>query len=251
MDTNLPPPSAFDEDIEVPTTRPELPATARQRWNECKKTLQYRLTEVPPWAHRPVALTVLCAVIAAMGVVGAQSLMQRWERQRSLGAIVAIDAAPGLLVGIAAGLASTGDLPAPTPVPAGVINVHVAGEVKSHGMVTLPAGSRAVDAIKAAGGATELADLDQVNLARVVIDGDQVLVPVFATPESVPQPTGLSPVDPPEPGEPALSDAPRADSQQPADDRPAPSEEPSASEEPNRSEPLSTPIPPVPPSDEP
>jgi competence protein ComEA len=43
--------------------------------------------------------------------------------------------------------------------------------------VRLPAGSRVLDAVKAAGGAKSSADLNQVNLARVVADGEQILVP--------------------------------------------------------------------------
>ena len=55
--------------------------------------------------------------------------------------------------------------------------VHVVGEVASPGVVELAAGSRVDDAISAAGGATARADLAALNLARVVIDGEQVVVP--------------------------------------------------------------------------
>lgn len=59
----------------------------------------------------------------------------------------------------------------------GQVTVHVAGAVNSPGVVTLPAGSRVVDAITAAGGAAADADTDQLNLARQVTDGEQVRVP--------------------------------------------------------------------------
>jgi competence protein ComEA len=55
--------------------------------------------------------------------------------------------------------------------------VHVAGEVRRPGVQTLPAGSRVVDAVAAAGGALPRADLDGLNLARPLTDGEQVLVP--------------------------------------------------------------------------
>ena len=71
------------------------------------------------------------------------------------------------------GPATTG--PATTEPPAVV--VHVAGRVSAPGLVTLPGGSRVADAVEAAGGATEDADLDRVNLARPLVDGEQVLVP--------------------------------------------------------------------------
>ena len=57
------------------------------------------------------------------------------------------------------------------------VAVHVAGHVRHPGLVRLPAGSRVQDAIRAAGGATSGADLDAVNLARKLADGEQVLIP--------------------------------------------------------------------------
>ena len=54
--------------------------------------------------------------------------------------------------------------------------VHVAGRVANPGLVTLPGGSRVGDALTAVGGALPDADLDAVNLARVLVDGEQVLV---------------------------------------------------------------------------
>jgi competence protein ComEA len=78
--------------------------------------------------------------------------------------------------------------------PSGRLAVHVAGHVRHPGLVRLPAGSRVQDAIRAAGGATSGADLDAVNLARKLVDGEQVLVP--------------GPGDPPPPLPPAAGAAP-------------------------------------------
>jgi competence protein ComEA len=64
-----------------------------------------------------------------------------------------------------------------SPVSGGAVVVHVVGEVASPGVVELPGGSRVDDAIRAAGGATARADLAALNLARVLIDGEQVVVP--------------------------------------------------------------------------
>jgi competence protein ComEA len=55
--------------------------------------------------------------------------------------------------------------------------VHVAGEVRTPGVVRLDEGARVVDAIEAAGGATERAVLAGVNLAAEVVDGTQIVVP--------------------------------------------------------------------------
>jgi competence protein ComEA len=60
--------------------------------------------------------------------------------------------------------------------------VHVAGRVRRPGMVRLAAGSRVQDAIRAAGGAAAGADLDAVNLARKLVDGEQVRVPARGEP---------------------------------------------------------------------
>jgi len=60
--------------------------------------------------------------------------------------------------------------------------VHVAGKVRTPGVVTLPKGSRVLDAVDAAGGALDGVDLTGLNLARQVADGEQVLVGVTPPP---------------------------------------------------------------------
>lgn len=52
--------------------------------------------------------------------------------------------------------------------------IDVVGDVRSPGLYTLPTGSRIADAITAAGGAT--GSTTGVNLARVLVDGEQVVV---------------------------------------------------------------------------
>jgi competence protein ComEA len=71
--------------------------------------------------------------------------------------------------------------------------VHVAGEVANPGIVELPAGSRVIDAIEAAGGAGDEVDLTPLNLARVLSDGEQVAVGVDQPPEAVAGPAHASP----------------------------------------------------------
>jgi competence protein ComEA len=56
------------------------------------------------------------------------------------------------------------------------VTVDVAGKVRRPGIVVLPAGSRVVDALDAAGGARPGVDLTSLNLARLLVDGEQVLV---------------------------------------------------------------------------
>jgi competence protein ComEA len=71
------------------------------------------------------------------------------------------------------GLATT----APRSAAAGTVLVHVVGQVRHPGVVRLPAGARVEQALEAAGGATSKADLVRVNLARPVVDGEQIVVP--------------------------------------------------------------------------
>lgn len=67
-------------------------------------------------------------------------------------------------------------LPPPTATPAPV-GVYVTGAVNQPDQVwVLPPGSRVEDAVRAAGGAAPDADLERVNLAAVLRDGDHVHV---------------------------------------------------------------------------
>ena len=64
----------------------------------------------------------------------------------------------------------------PSPTASPEVVVHVTGAVRRPGLVELPGGSRVEDAVVAAGGATRKADLGSVNLARLLLDGEQILV---------------------------------------------------------------------------
>jgi competence protein ComEA len=63
-----------------------------------------------------------------------------------------------------------------TATPAADLVVHMTGAVRHPGLVELPAGSRVDAALAAAGGATRKADLASVNLARRLVDGEQIVV---------------------------------------------------------------------------
>lgn len=58
----------------------------------------------------------------------------------------------------------------------GTLYVHVVGRVRSPGVVEVPAGSRVADAVRKAGGLSSGADTTQVNLARLVVDGEQIVI---------------------------------------------------------------------------
>lgn len=57
------------------------------------------------------------------------------------------------------------------------IAVHVVGAVQQPGVYHLAAGSRGDDAVRLAGGATPQADVKRVNLAAVLVDGEQLWIP--------------------------------------------------------------------------
>ncbi|GAT73386.1 competence protein ComEA helix-hairpin-helix repeat protein [Microbacterium sp. HM58-2] len=65
-----------------------------------------------------------------------------------------------------------------SPAPSGELYVHVLGAVERPGLYVLDLDARLVDAVAAAGGTTDAADLAAVNLARLLEDGEQVVVPV-------------------------------------------------------------------------
>jgi competence protein ComEA len=75
---------------------------------------------------------------------------------------------------------------ASSPAPGATIVIDVTGKVRSPGIATLPGGSRVVDALKAAGGARRGANLTSLNLARPLVDGEQIVV-------GVPSPPGVAP----------------------------------------------------------
>ena len=77
-----------------------------------------------------------------------------------------------------------------TPAAPARIRVHVVGEVVWPGSYLVNAGTRVQEAILAAHGPTPIADLNRVNLAAVLRDGDRVLVPRIVQP---PYPFHLAP----------------------------------------------------------
>jgi competence protein ComEA len=65
----------------------------------------------------------------------------------------------------------------PLPTPTVVVYVHIDGAVQSPGVYALPGGARVFEAIEAAGGRSEDADLRELNLAARVADGQKLVIP--------------------------------------------------------------------------
>ncbi len=109
--------------------------------------------------------------------------------------VIALVAAAGLLLATqppSVKITINPPLPTGTPPPSATpspVTVYVTGAVvQPESLLTLPRGSRVQDALDAAGGVTDAADLARVNLAGILRDGDQIHVPeigqtiILATP---------------------------------------------------------------------
>ena len=167
------------------------------------------------WVRLPSALVgarwhpghaaVLGVVVVTLLAVAVLGLRVAWARSENDGTVLAPGggsragptgvSAGAVPVGVPAGASGAGS-PAPvgatpsagasaTPggAASGVVVVHVVGEVRRPGVQRMPVGSRVQDAVEAAGGPTGDADLARVNLARVVVDGEQVRVPAPGDPD--------------------------------------------------------------------
>ena len=93
--------------------------------------------------------------------------------------------------------AGTAADPAPTSTTAPpTVVAHAAGAVRGPGVYRLEPGARAADLVEAAGGAAPDADLQRLNLAAPVADGERVYVPrvgeVVAPPVAGPAAPGAS-----------------------------------------------------------
>jgi competence protein ComEA len=148
--------------------------------------LQDRL---PPTLQGRVALTASHLSVVALLVAAAFAVSAWWVvRADASGAVVPAatwsdaDGAPAVeqLVTPAAepGTDPEHDTAMVADSEPAVVVVDVAGKVRRPGIVTLPLGSRVHDALEAAGGPRRGVDLTSLNLARVLVDGEQLLVGV-------------------------------------------------------------------------
>lgn len=167
-------PPRLGEPVEVP-----LPGRhASRRWPVAPvEAVRLRLA--------PTHLTVL-AIVVALGLA-----LTSWWMVRSAPVPVAAPTQESPLTALTnpssgPSLSGSAGLPAASATP-GTVVVDVAGRVRQPGVVELAAGSRVIDAIEAAGGPRGGVDLSGLNLARVLVDGEQVLVgaPPVAVPGQV------------------------------------------------------------------
>jgi competence protein ComEA len=151
-----------------------------------------RPTTVPArWALTPHQVAVIALVAVVAVVVAAWWVVRsmphsepvQLSTQRSLPvspvstspATAAVSSGP-VSSAAAGGAAALSGTATSSGQPGGDIVVDVAGKVRRPGIVELPAGSRVVDALAAAGGPRSGVDTRSLNLARPLVDGEQIVV---------------------------------------------------------------------------
>ncbi len=142
--------------------------------------------------HLGAAQMGVVLVVLALGLLGGA-----WWLVRSSGAGGEV-VAPPVVASTGTPTASAPPTPSAAPSPGaaetpvaaggeGQLVVDVVGKVRRPGIAVLPAGSRVVDAVRAAGGLRRGVDRTSLNLARLLTDGEQVLIGVAG---GTPPPTG-------------------------------------------------------------
>ncbi|MFE7468276.1 helix-hairpin-helix domain-containing protein [Streptomyces sp. NPDC057499] len=179
-------PAAVSAPVSVPDTGSgaapgAVPGAAPPgRWERLVPALRERM---PVWVRlrcglEPRALAALAVVLVAAGVFAA---VHFWSaRPHSVHAPDPVTEAARVRTpspaGGGPGVAEPPDGPAPAAGQGGHVVVDVSGKVRRPGVRRLPSGARVTDALRAAGGVREGADLTGLNRARVLVDGEQIVV---------------------------------------------------------------------------
>ncbi len=153
----------------------DAPAAVERRW---RAAVRERL---PVWVQTRCGLEPrsLAALAVVLGVAACAAGGFFWAgRPESVRAPELVRVAP--VAASPASAAASGAGPREGASPEVVVDV--GGKVRRPGVLTLPAGSRVADALRAAGGVRAGADLTGLNRARVLFDGEQVLVGVPGAP---------------------------------------------------------------------
>lgn len=201
------------DEVESPARLPELPSERLVRGRDGVWQVPTGLAGArvaPPWlAVGGAALVVVVAVAAVVlafvrGEPRSEPVATRVHSTASATAVPGTRATRPAATASGGVVVATQGAAAPAATPAGEYLVHVVGKVRREGVVAVPAGARVSDAIAKAGGAAPGAVLTGLNLARPVVDGEQIVVPDAKgapipintmTPPATPQP-GAAPAAP-------------------------------------------------------
>jgi competence protein ComEA len=181
-----PEPSEFAHSRRPDGPEPEPGEPARSRRPE--GTARHRVTSGPRWGQRGLSLSPHHVAIVSLAVVAMIALTAwlvlrslphaqpvRLSNERTLPSPGAPSSASPPNAGAPAAPPS-GGAPVSTATAASSVVVDVAGKVRRPGIVELPAGSRVVDALHAVGGARPGVQTRSLNLARPLVDGEQIVV---------------------------------------------------------------------------
>lgn len=116
-------------------------------------------------------VVVIVVTLAGAGLWYVRSLPRPVDIAATTAPSSAASAAPAVVSGSATPDASGSAQPATSVI------VDVAGWVRKPGVYEFPAGARVIDAVEEAGGPREGAELELLNLAATLTDGQQILVP--------------------------------------------------------------------------
>lgn len=192
---------ADDRAAEQGTNRRLRARRIRHGWSRLSETWvpePLRDARIDPGRRGALLLSLIAALAAVAAAIG---VWRDRPEPRPVRTVVAasltdtVGSQPALSSGARGAAprpASAGSAQRPAAVPApdtgsavpepAVIAVSVTGEVRRPGLVRIPARSRVADAIAAAGGVSDDADLTGLNLASVLSDGESVVVGDAATP---------------------------------------------------------------------
>ena len=140
---------------------------------------------VRPGPLRPVVVALVAAALTAWIVVRVVSGPTPAPVELVAGTPVPLGSASGTVA--ATDSTSPAALTDPTDSTASAstdveLVVHVIGDVRRPGLVRLAAGSRVAEAIAAAGGLSRGGSSGELNLARLLVDGEQIVVSPDAPP---------------------------------------------------------------------
>jgi competence protein ComEA len=172
---------AADPAAVEPPDPPVLPRPGRHADRRRLAWSPLHLSRLPGLGAAQLAVL---AVIAAVGVA-----LTAWWVVRDQAEPVAVPPQPAasvspLVAAVPKDDATGGSSAGPTGAEgtartegtAGTVTVDVTGKVRRPGIVVLDTGARVVDALEAAGGERAGVDLSSINLARVLVDGEQIVV---------------------------------------------------------------------------
>lgn len=187
-------------DSRTPAGSDATPAGSTAAANGRHATRAYA-SEYGRWGLGPQHVTVLALLLAAVVALAAWIVLRssphatpvQLTNERSVPSSAAVtstasdSSSPSAPTPVGGGLVT----PAAAPQSTTSLVVDVTGKVRHPGIVELPVGSRVVDALKEAGGARPGVGTRALNLARPLVDGEQIVVGVKVPSVDLLSPTGV------------------------------------------------------------